>query len=155
VTDLHPDDDLLLALVLDDVDNTEREATLRHLATCHRCRSHYDAFAAAVEQSLSAAPSVEPPAGFDSRVLTGMGVDTAGGRPLRRKQRRHQRWHLAAASVVVGLGLGAGGTVVLSQFNDSSTFTLARDSAYLETGDGRRVGTVTRSFTASRFSSSP
>lgn len=153
MTDLHPVDDLLLALALDDVDDvddvddTKRESTLKHLATCHRCRNEYDALSATIEQTLAAAPSVEPGPGFDGRVLTAMGFDESAVAPAERRPRRGwQRWQLVAASVVVGLGLGAGATVALSQVNDSSRTTLAQNSSYLETADGEHVGTVTRSF---------
>lgn len=145
MNDLHPDDDLLLALALDDVDDSERETTLKHLSTCHRCRNEYDALSATVEQTLAAAPSVEPGPGFDARVLTAMGFDEAA--PAQGRTRRTwRRWQLVAASVAVGLGLGAGGAVALQRINDSSRETLAQNSSYLETAAGERVGTVTPSF---------
>ena len=122
MTDQHPDDDRLLALALDDIDDTEREATLGHLSTCHRCRVAYDAFSAAVEQTFSVAPNVEPPPGFDGRVLTAMGLSQPAGE---RPRRRFQRWQLVAASVVAGLGLGAGGAVALARIDDSTRVVLA------------------------------
>lgn len=141
--DPHPDDDLLLALALDDVDDPGREATLEHLATCRRCRNGYDALSGTVEHSLAAAPNVEPSIGFDARALTAMGWHDS---PSRRPPRRRQRWRLVAASVVVGLGLGAGGTVALTQVNDPAGVPPGPQSAPLQTNDGERVGTVTKSF---------
>lgn len=142
MTDRHPDDELLLALALDDVDDTERESTLRHLATCRRCRNEYDDLSATVEQTLAAAPSVEPTPGFDGRVLAAMGFDEAvDGRP-----RGWRRWQLVAASVAVGLGLGAGGAVALSQVDDPGASQLAQNASYLDKADGEHVGTVTRSY---------
>jgi len=146
MTDLHPDDDLLLALALDDVEDTEREATLRHLSACQRCRHEYDALSAAVEQTLAATPSVEPDAGFDARVLAALGFAEAGAASEQERKRRTKRWQLVAASLAIGLGLGAGGAVTLQQINDSSRETLAQDSSYLVTADGEQVGTVTSSF---------
>jgi len=146
VTDLHPADDLLLALALDDVEYTEREATLRHLAACQRCRHEYDALSAAVEQTLAATPSVEPDAGFDARVLATLGFAEAGPAYAQGHTRRTRRWQLVAASLVVGVGLGAGGAVTLQRINDSSSETLGQNSSYLVTADGERVGTVTSSF---------
>lgn len=146
MTDLHPDDNALLALALDDVDDSKRESTLRHLSTCQRCRNDYDAFTATIEQTFAAAPNVEPPPGYDARMLTAMGLsEVAAGRP----RTRRQRWQLVAAPVVVGLGLGAGGAMAVAQINDSSRVTLAEGSSYLETGDGERVGTVTSSYLGS------
>lgn len=143
MTDQHPDDDRLLALALDDTDDSEREAALDHLATCHRCRGTYDAFAVAVEHTFAASPNVEPPPGFEGRALAAMGLS----QPFAEQPRRRlQRWQLVAASVVVGLGLGAGGAVTLAQVNDSDRVVLAEQTSYLETGEGQRVGTVTRSF---------
>jgi len=147
VTDLHPDD-LLLGLALNDLEDDERESTLRHLAGCPRCRNEYDALSGTVEQSLAAAPMAEPAPGFDVRVLTAMGYDYSVGAPADRRPPGWRRWQLVAASVVVGLGLGAGGALALSGTNDSRDVALSPDSAYLETTDGEHVGTVTRSTVA-------
>ena len=148
MTDPHPGDDLLLALALDDVAGPEREQTLRHLATCHRCRTEYDAMSATVERTLPAALSVEPSPGFDARVLSAMGFDPATGTPAaepRAPHRMRRRWPLVAASVAAGVVLGAGGGYVVSQLDDPAPATVAQHSAFLKTAEGEQVGMVTRS----------
>lgn len=148
MTDLHPDDDLLLALALDDVDDGEHESIPRHLATCQRCRNEYDALSATIEQTLAAAPSVEPNPGFDGRTLTAMGfVETAVPAGQGRTRRR---WPLVAASVALGVGLGAGGVLALSGTDAPSTETVPPVGSSLWTTDGAQVGTVTASSVAGR-----
>lgn len=140
MTDLHPDDDMLLALALDDADDPDREQTLTHLSTCRRCRTEYDVLVGTVEQALTAAPNVEPSPGFDARALTAMGLLEPG---TGRQRRRWQRWRPLAASVVVGLGLGAGAALALAP-DEPVRDSAGAHAAALRTGDGERVGTVTR-----------
>ncbi len=145
MTDLHPDDDLLLRLALDDVEEADREATLEHLATCQRCRNEYDALSATVEQTLAAAPGVEPSPGFDARALEAMGLDPAAVADARPETRRRwRRWRLVAASVAAGLVVGLGGGYLVSQLDEPPSASVAQDSVFLETDDGSHVGTVTR-----------
>lgn len=148
MTDLHPDDDLLLALALDDVDDSDRESIPKHLATCQRCRNEYDALSATIEQTLAAAPSVEPSPGFDGRTLTAMGFAENTVSAGQRRTRR--RWPLVAASVALGLGLGAGGVLALSGADDPGTETVPTAGSSLWTTDGAQVGTVTPSSVAGR-----
>jgi anti-sigma factor RsiW len=143
VTDTHPHDEMLLRLALDDVVEADRESTLRHLDACHRCRNEYDALSAAVEQTLAAAPSVEPSPGFDARVLGAMGLDPAASHrvPPRRSGRR---WRLAAGSVAAGLIIGLGGGYLASELTEPDPATTPQNTAFLETADGEQVGMVTR-----------
>ena len=149
MTDVHPDDGQLLALALDDPGGGSRDSTLQHLTSCHRCRGEYDALSATVEQTLAAAPSVEPSPGFDARVLGAMGFDPSGPVEVPERSRharsgRH-RWQLVAASVAAGLAVGVGGSYAVSQLDDPpQQSTLAEDRSLLETPDGDRVGSVTR-----------
>lgn len=156
MTDPHPDGDLLLTLVLDDAEDTERDATLRHLAACRRCRNEYDALSATVEQTLAAAPNVEPAPGFETSVLAAMGFErtphsSAPTPHAHQRPRPRRTWQLVAASVVlglgVGLGVGAGGALTLTRPDDApAPRQLAAGSAFLDTRDGEHVGTVTHSF---------
>ena len=144
MTEQHPDDGSLLALALDDADPAVRESTLRHLAACHRCRNEYDALSAAVEQTLVAAPTVEPAPGFDVRVLDALGIAPDAVARARRFTPRSRRWQLVAA-VAAGLVIGVGGSVVAGQVAGPDTTTVAENTSLLETNDGDPVGTVTRS----------
>jgi anti-sigma factor RsiW len=155
----HPGDDLV-ALALDDLDPRTRTATLAHLATCARCREEYDDLADTVEATLVAAPRVGPPAGFEERVLSALGIDTQpSARPIAsagsRRRRSSVRYLLLAAGAAVGLTLGAGGTYVAMQPDGPSAAPTAAAPAAapgsaLSTSDGAVVGAVTRSFLGGR-----
>ena len=148
MTELHPHDDLLLALALDDIPDTEREATLKHLGSCLRCRREYDGFSTTIEQALAATPCVEPEPGFDTRVLAAMGFDAEAPSPAAPTGRRRlpQRWGLVAASVAAGLAVGAGASYTFTQVTGGDSAVLAQNSVFLETPAGDDVGTVTRSY---------
>jgi hypothetical protein len=142
VTD-HADDDVLLALALDDVADSERESVLEHLAGCASCRHEYDMLSATVEHTLAAAPRIEPSPGFDRRALDAMGFGhgtaTAGGEGVHRP-----RWRLVAAGVAAGLVVGLGGTALVSAVRDEPAPTAPNEAgAPLTTDAGERVGTVT------------
>lgn len=160
MTELHPHDDVLLALALEDITDTERESTLKHLSSCLRCRQEYDGFSATIEQALAAAPSVEPEPGFDSRVLAAMGFEpepSRAGHPAGRgggphhairgsKQPWNHRWALVAASIAAGLAVGVGGSYAFTQVTGDSGTVLAENSVFLDTPTGEHVGTVTSSY---------
>lgn len=89
-------------VALDDLTGTERAAALGHLASCPACRAVVTDLAAVADSLLLLAPSVEPPSGFESRVLGRLdAVPTS---------RRARRWIAvaAAAAAVVGVVVGIG-----------------------------------------------
>lgn len=140
-------------------DDQERDAALRHAATCPDCRRLLSEFSTMVDELLLLAPAQEPPPGFTSRTVARMSPapaarerQTAG--PPRRRIHPDRRWlpRLAvAASVVVALAVGAGaayqGTSADRQLADSYRAVLAQGhgsffaSAPLSTS-ARTVGTV-------------
>lgn len=148
MTELHPDGDLLVALALDDVAEPERDSMLQHLSGCSACRSEYDALSSTIERTLAASPAVGPDPGFDRRVLDAMGFVRDAHPPVRRIARsRLSRWQLVAASVVLGLGVGAGATYALAHDTGAGrTVTASGNSSFLTTAAGRNVGTVTRAY---------
>ncbi len=97
-------------------DGQERDAALRHAATCAECRLLVSDLSSVVDDLLLLAPAHEPPAGFASRTLARMTASSP--EPRRRASRRALRrtagrrpWvtRLAvAASVAAALALGAG-----------------------------------------------
>jgi hypothetical protein len=92
-------------------DGQERDAALRHAATCAECRLLVSELSSVVDDLLLLAPSHEPPAGFAARTLARMSPSSP--RPRRRAARSALRrpWvaRLAvAASVAAALALGAG-----------------------------------------------
>ena len=80
----HLEEDELIALALGDL-GPEQATALRHLKECLPCRSTYDGLSKTVDSLLPAAPSVAPPAGFESRALDRIGVAPA---PRRRSYRK-------------------------------------------------------------------
>lgn len=104
-------EDLAAELALGTVSGTERGLAVEHLAGCGRCRELVEQLARAADGVLSLAPVVEPPPGFESRVLSRMVVES--GRV--RRPPRHRRVLTAIAAVAVVAGLSAAGAAWLAQ----------------------------------------
>jgi hypothetical protein len=86
----------VVALVLGEIDGPRRAAMAAHVLRCPPCRTDFDEVAAAVGELLPGVPAVQPPLGFDERVLRRIGL-----RPPR--ARRRWRWVVAAAAAFVAL----------------------------------------------------
>ena len=76
-------------------DGEERAQILEHVARCSDCRRELDQLSSLADDLITLAPEVEPPPGFESRVLRRLTV----GRPPRHSARRRIR-RLALAAVV-------------------------------------------------------
>lgn len=63
------------------LDGADRAAVVAHLEGCRACRSRVALLAEAGEQMLLVAPSVEPPPGFEQRVLDRLGPQGIRPRP--------------------------------------------------------------------------
>ncbi len=101
-----PFQELLPELALGILDGHQRAQALAHVATCASCTSELEALAAATDAIVAAAPELEPPVGFEVRVLDAM---KAGFRD-RSRLRRRRRAMVVAFSVALllgGVGLGA------------------------------------------------
>ena len=141
----HLGDEVLTDLALAQVDERRRDELTRHLNGCETCRSRYAEIADAVEHVLVAAPRVEPPAGFSQRVLTATGLDrTPHGTGVRRHRGPARRTALlVAAALVVGIGVGAAGSAVVTR---GSTAQQVAVGAPLRASDGSAVGSVQSSW---------
>jgi anti-sigma factor RsiW len=142
MNDVHPAEDLLLDLAVDDLPEADAQRVVRHMAGCATCQVLYAGIAATVEHTLAATPRIEPRPGFDRTVLAAMGMDSefsAAPRP-----RRVRTAWLAAAAVLVGLALGVGAAVALAAFDDEPSAVTAA-AVDLRTTAGERVGSVTPS----------
>jgi hypothetical protein len=91
-------------LALEILGGTERAAALAHLEECVACQQLVDTLAADADRLLMLAPSAEPPAGFQDRVLTSL---TRAARPVAPPSRRTPRAvaMLALAACVAALAL--------------------------------------------------
>jgi hypothetical protein len=87
-------------------DGQERDAALRHAATCAECRHLVSELSSVVDDLLLLAPSHQPPDGFAARTLARMAPSSP--QPRRRPTRRWVTRLAVAASVAAALALGAG-----------------------------------------------
>jgi hypothetical protein len=96
--------DVAPELALEILGGAERAAALAHLEDCVACQQLVDTLAADADRLLMLAPSAEPPAGFQDRVLTSL---THVARPVALDTRRSSRAVvlLAVAACVAALAL--------------------------------------------------
>ncbi len=93
---------LAAELALGTVAGAERAVALDHLAGCAACRAMVEDLAGLADRMLLLAPVIEPPPGFESKVLARMG-GAATARELRPTRRRRLLVGIAAAALVAGL----------------------------------------------------
>jgi hypothetical protein len=99
-------------LALGIAEGQQRAEALDHLAACAPCRAEVDHLAATADSLLLTAGSIEPPAGFETTVLSRL--DPPVMPPTTRL--RSRRWLVAAAAAAAlalfAVGLGVGRAVV-------------------------------------------
>lgn len=97
-------DDVAAELALGVLTGRERAEAVTHLDECDSCREHVRQLSLTGEEMLGLLPSREPPEGFESRVMDGLGVATKPKRPP------WTRRMLTTAAVVLGVvACGIGG----------------------------------------------
>ena len=95
--------DLLAELGLDILPGDLRAAALHHVEECADCQADLAGMVAVGDALVSLAPTVEPPAGFEQRVLAAL--------PALAPRRARRVW-LAAAAAVALVAAGFGGWAV-------------------------------------------
>jgi hypothetical protein len=122
-----------------------RAAALAHLAGCAACRKELDDVAATVDELLLLAPEVEPPAGFDVRVLSRIGAD----RPPSRRLTRSSLMLAAALLLIAAVGVAVTWTAGSSDRNLADEYRSALAVAHGQsmraadiTANGRTYGSV-------------
>src|SRR5262249_40061210 len=125
----------------------ERADALDHIATCPQCRRHLEELSTVADEMLLLAPSMEPPAGVESRVLGEMA-------PASRKRRpsRLRRWiPQIAVATTAAIAAASGMWFALGSDRDLANHyrdTLNRangkyfDAAALSTAGGHQAGQV-------------
>jgi len=96
-------------LALGDLSGSERADAVSHLSSCPMCGQLVGDLTRVAEDLLLLAPELEPPPGFESRVLSRL-------EEQRRPRRVRFRALVAAAAAVVMLGVGGG--LVVQSVND-------------------------------------
>jgi len=84
-------------LALDVLTGYERATAQAHLGMCPQCREYVSSLTQIGDRLLTLVPGVEPPVGFEDRVLARMDF------PAQRTARQRRRWWpmaVAAAAVV-------------------------------------------------------
>jgi anti-sigma factor RsiW len=139
----------LVELALGEVSEPRRSQLLSHLTGCLHCRAAYHEVVSAVDAVVPTAPEAQPPAGFDLRVLSAMGIGSNGSAATRPWSSRlsPSRLFLAAAAVLMIAAVGVVGGALFGgsgerQAPAASGPLLAADSAVLKTGDHATVGTA-------------
>ena len=102
--------DDLAELALGVLTGRERVLALSHVDSCPRCAEELEQLSRVADTVVQAAPDVEPPMGFEVRLLERMGVADV---PRRRHRLRPSVWvpavaavaAVAAAALALGLGL--------------------------------------------------
>jgi len=100
----------------------DRAAAIAHVRDCTTCERYVQDLAAIGDRLTGLPTAVEPPLGFDGRVLRRLGF------------RRRRLW-LVAAAVVLAVLIGAGGWVLREMVHDDLTKAMI-------VADGHQVGDV-------------
>ena len=95
-------------LALDILTGYERATAQAHLGECPSCRTYVGSLAQVSDRLLTLVPGIEPPVGFEDRVLSRMGMTT----PAPRQPRRRHWLAVTAAAAAAALVFGAGGWVI-------------------------------------------
>lgn len=125
-------------IALDNLSGEWRGAALDHLARCTTCRMAVEELTSTADAVLLACPSVEPPPGFEHRVMTA----------IRQRRRRHRPRLLAlAVGAAAVLALGGGGSVALRTLgrtppDPAPAGTHELRTVMLTARDGRVIGDV-------------
>lgn len=91
------------------LDGADRATVVAHLEGCRACGTRVAMLAEAGEHLLLVAPEVEPPVGFEQRVLDQLGSVTA---PVLERRRR-RRWLVTAAGIAAAALLVVGGAALV------------------------------------------
>jgi anti-sigma factor RsiW len=127
--------DVAAELALGVLTGRERAEALAHLEQCPSCRENVRQLTTTGEELLELLPTIEPPAGFETRVMDRLGLTPATAQPETRQPGRTRRL-LTVAAVVAGVG-GWG-----LHAATSSPATSPLSSAALLTASHQSAGTI-------------
>jgi hypothetical protein len=99
--------ELAAELALDVLAGYERATAQAHLNQCPSCRAYVGSLTQVSDRLLTLVPGVEPPVGFEDRVLSRMGMT-----PPKAREPRRRWWPMAAVAAAAALVFGAGGWAI-------------------------------------------
>ena len=118
--------DVIPELAMGVAPGPDRAAALTHIVGCVECRERLRTTAETVDELLLLAPEIDPPAGFEAKVLNSL-----------QNSGRRSRWPLVAAVAAVGMVVAALLGVGFTQWAGSADRQLAdRYRGTLEAADG-------------------
>jgi hypothetical protein len=124
-------------LALGSLGEPMRTELLGHAADCATCRSRLDQLSWVTEQVLATVPEVEPPPGFEDRVLSHF--HTVAAVPNRRSTTARSRWWIAAAVAIV---LAVGGFAIGRADDSGSSAPQAVRTGSIHRSDGTLAGAI-------------
>jgi hypothetical protein len=133
-------------LALGMVDSVRRTALMDHVGRCAACQHRLDQATLVVDRLLLDAAEVEPPDGFESRVLERLAATAPAGVGAGRRTPRPHRWRTVAAASLVAVALtvvAAGGVVAgraLGSGTDPPPAVVAAATGVVERPDGTAAG---------------
>jgi hypothetical protein len=127
--------DDLTELALGTLSGRRRSEVLEHVGSCQRCRTELEQLAIVVESVQQLAPRVQPPLGFETRVVEKLQA-IATPRP-RRRRRVAVLGAVAAAVVLLAFGLG---TLIAPEAGDRQESAPAQVVRADFTADGEVMG---------------
>ena len=127
--------DLAPELAVGNLCGEERAAAIAHLAGCTACQQEINELVSVTDRLLLLGPRVEPPAGFEERVLAAL--PSRHAQP-RRQPRPRRRWAPLLAAAAVALILVGGGWLVDLRLSGEPALA----GAEMRTATGEIVGEV-------------
>jgi anti-sigma-K factor RskA len=138
--------DVAAELALGVLTGRERAEALAHLEQCPACRENVRQLTTTGEELLELLPTMEPPAGFETRVMDRLGLTPAAAHPdttapRHVRQPGRTRRLLTVAAVVAGIVVaGVGGWGLHAATSTPATSPLS--SAALLTASHQNAGTI-------------
>jgi Putative zinc-finger len=125
--------DMAPEIALGIADGEERAEALRHLSACGECRRLVEQLSQVADELLVLAPTQEPPAGFESRVVKALGLET----PPRRRRARWltPRWLAPRLGPALAAAAVTAAALIAVYSDDHRTAERYREA--LATADGR------------------
>jgi len=133
--------DIAPELATGSLSGEDRAAAIAHLARCPSCQQEVDTLATVTDRLLLLAPAVEPPVGFEQRVLAALPPDLSLASCRRPRRRRHLGQKVAvmlAAAAVLVLTTGAGALL----YELAASHEPVAEAAAMRTPSGDVVGEV-------------